>query len=312
MAQKSGPPPIVFILLFLILAGGGVYWLWFRPKTAGGPVMPNGNPAATLPNAPSPPPNGGGALPNSAFPPPTTVPAGTIVRIDGSTSMVTINQHLKQGFERQFPGTRVATNAVGTAQGLQALAAGQIDLAAASRPLSPPEQSQGLVAVPITVDAIALVVGVNNPFTGSLTPEQVEGIFTGKIINWSQVGGPNAIIRVINRPAVSGTHQAFQEMVLRGQAFGTTPNITTLPRDATTPMLQALGVDGIGYATYDQVATQRTVRSVPINGVTPDSPSYAYQRTLYYVYKNPASPAVQAFLGYTLSPQGQQVMITGG
>ncbi len=309
MAQKSGPPPIVFILLFLILAGGGVYWFLFRQQPAGGPVVPNGSPAATFPNATSPPPpNGEGGLPNSNFPPPATVPAGTIVRIDGSTSMVMINQHLKQGFQRQFPGTTVATNAIGTDQGLQALAAGQIDLAAASRPLTPQEQSQGLVAVPITVDAIAVVIGVNNPFTRSLTPEQVEGIFTGKIINWSQVGGPNAIIRVINRPAVSGTHQAFQEMVLRGQPFGTTPNIATLPRDATTPMLQALGVDGIGYATYDQVATQRTVRSVPINGVTPDSPSYLYQRTLYYVYKNPASPAVQAFLGYTLSPQGQQAM----
>lgn len=312
MAQKSGPPPIVFILLFLILVGGGVYWFLFRSKPTGGPVMPNGNPAATLPTAPTPPPDGGGTLAHSPFPLPTVVPAGTTVRIDGSTSMVMINQNLKQGFERQFPGTRVTTNAVGTAQGLQALAAGQIDLAAASRPLSSQEQSQGLVAVPITVDAIALVVGVNNPFTGSLTPEQVEGIFTGRITNWSQVGGPNAMIRVINRPAISGTHQAFQEMVLRGQAFGTTPNITTLSRDATTPMLQALGVDGIGYATYDQVATQRTVRSLPINGVTPDSPNYPYQRTLYYVYKNPASPAVQAFLGYTLSPQGQQVMFTGG
>jgi len=226
--------------------------------------------------------------------------------------MVGITQNLKQGFERQFPGTRVESNARGTSEGLQMLAAGQVDLAGASRPLSPQEQSQGLVTVPVTVDAITLVVGVNNPFTGSLTPEQVEGIFTGRIINWSQVGGPNAVIRVINRPAISGTHQAFKEMVLRGQEFGTTPNITTLPRDATTPMLQALGVDGIGYATYNQIATQRTVRPVPINGVTPDSPAYAYQRTLYYVYKNPASPAVQAFLGFTLSPQGQQVMITGG
>ncbi|WP_448564276.1 phosphate ABC transporter substrate-binding protein [Trichothermofontia sp.] len=310
MAQRSGPPPIVFILLFLLLAGGGAYWFLFRQKPAGMPGLTNGG---TMPNLPPiTPAPGGGSVSNSAFPPPTTVPSGTTVRIDGSTSMVTINQNLKQGFERQFPGTHVITNAAGTSIGLQALAAGQVDLAAASRPLNPQEQSQGLVAVPITVDAIALVVGVNNPFQGSLTPEQVEGIFTGKLTNWSQVGGPNTPIRVINRPAVSGTHQAFQEMVLRGQNFGTTPNITTLPRDATTPMLQALGVDGIGYATYAQVANQRTVRPVPISGVTPDSPSYPYQRTLYYVYKNPTSPAVQAFLGYALSPQGQQMMIMGG
>lgn len=312
MAQRSGPPPIVFILLFLILAGGGVYWFLFRQKPGAMPTAPNGGNPATLVPPVSPVPGGGNASNMIAFPPPTTVPAGTTVRIDGSTSMVTINQNLKQGFESQFPGTRVITNAKGTNNGLQALAAGQIDIAAASRALNPQEQTQGLTAVPITVDAIALVIGMNNPFQGSLTSEQVEGIFTGKITNWSQVGGPNAMIRVINRPPVSGTHQAFKEMVLNGQEFGTTPNIATLPRDATTPMLQALGVDGIGYATYAQIATQRTVRPVPVNGVTPDSPSYPYQRTLYYVYKNPASPAVQAFLGYTLSPQGQQMMIMGG
>ncbi|UZQ53580.1 extracellular solute-binding protein [Trichothermofontia sichuanensis B231] len=310
MAQRSGPPPIVFILLFLILAGGGGYWFLFRQKPGAMPTTPNSGNSATVAPPVSPVPGSGNA--SNIFPPPTTVPAGTTVRIDGSTSMVTTNQNLKQGFESQFPGTRVITNAKGTNNGLQALAAGQIDIAAASRALNPQEQTQGLTAVPITVDAIALVIGVNNPFQGSLTSEQVQGIFTGKITNWSQVGGPNTMIRVINRPPVSGTHQAFKEMVLNGQEFGTTPNIATLPRDATTPMLQALGVDGIGYATYAQIATQRTVRPVPVNGVTPDSPSYPYQRTLYYVYKNPASPAVQAFLGYALSPQGQQIMIMGG
>ncbi|MBW4494131.1 MAG: phosphate ABC transporter substrate-binding protein [Oscillatoria princeps RMCB-10] len=310
MAKSSGPPPIVFILLFLLLAGGGYWWFFMRKDSQ----------QATLPssstNAPGTPP--GAPLPSSSpiaaapFPPPTSVPAGTNLRIDGSTSMVTINVNLKNGFQRQFPGTIVTANTNGTDKGIQALLVGSVDIAAISRPLTSQELSSGLVAVPVALDAIAVVVGANNPWKGGLSSGQIEDIFEGKIADWSGVGGSAGQIRVINRPAVSGTHQTFKELVLGGGNFGTTPNITTLPNDETTGLLRELKTDGIGYATYTQVAKQQTVRVVPVNGITPDSPTYPFRRALYYVYKNPASPAVQAFLGYTASPQGQQAMLSGG
>ncbi|MCC5598867.1 phosphate ABC transporter substrate-binding protein [Nostoc favosum] len=290
MSQKSAPPPIVFILIFLALIGGGYWFFVVRP----GNVTPPVNTASAG---------------NSTFLPPSSVPSGTTVRIDGSTSMVTINQNLKRAFERQFPGTNVVTSANGSQNGIADLVAGRVDIAAVSRSLTAQEQSQGLMAVSVTKDAIALVVGKANPFNQGLTSTQVADIFQGKINNWSAVGGNSGTIRVINRPAISGTHQAFQEIVLKGANFGTTSNIATLPRDATTPLLQALGTDGIGYATFAQVANQQTVRFIPIDGLTPDVSGYPYQRQLFYVYKNPASPGVQAFLGYATSPQGQQAMI---
>ena len=71
-----------------------------------------------------------------------------------------------------------------------------------------------------------------------------------------------------------------------------------------------MGIDGIGYATYAQVANQRTVRTVAVDGLTPEAANYPYQRTLAYVYQEPASPQVQAFLGYLASPQGKQAILT--
>jgi phosphate transport system substrate-binding protein len=310
MAKSSGPPPIVFILIFLLLAGGGYWWFFMRKDSQQATLPPSStNAPGTPPGAPVP---GGSTTAAAPFPPPTSVPAGTTVRIDGSTSMVTINLNLKNGFQRQFPGTTVTTSANGTDKGIQALLVGTVDIAAISRPLTPQEQSQGLVAVPVAQDAIAVVVGANNPWKGGLNSGQVEDIFEGDIADWSAVGGSAGQIRVINRPAVSGTHQTFKELVLGGGNFGTTPNITTLPNDETTGLLRELGTNGIGYATYTQVARQQTVRVVPINNTTPDSPTYPLKRALYYIYKNPASPAVQAFLGYTTSPQGQQAMLSGG
>jgi phosphate transport system substrate-binding protein len=293
MSQKSGPPPIVFILLFLGLLGGGYWWFFMR--------NPASNPIAS----------GGDTTTTEAFSLPTTVASGTTVKIDGSTSMVTINQSLKNGFEKQFPGTKVEAIGNGTDRGIQDLLTGKIDISAASRPLTAQEQSQGLKAVTVTQDAIAVIVSKANPFNRGLTSSQIADIFEGKINNWSAVGGSSATIRVINRPAISGTHQTFKELVLKGANFGTTPNITTLPQDATTPLIQALKKDGIGYATFDQVANQQTVRVVAIEGLTPEAASYPYKRSLYYVYKDPANVGVQAFLGYATSPQGQQALISG-
>ncbi|RMG10233.1 MAG: phosphate ABC transporter substrate-binding protein [Cyanobacteria bacterium J055] len=304
---RSGPPPIFYILLFLLLAGGGYWWFFLRKPAAVTPTA--GTSDAT---APVPVPDGNPPTATNPFPPPTNVPSGTTVRIDGSTSMVTINQNLKNTFEAQFPGTRVATEAKGSETGIAAIQSGSADLAAISRPLTPQEQNAGLVAVPVTNDAIALVVGVGNPFGQGLTQEQVVGIFQGQITNWSQIGGPDKPIRVLNRPVVSGTHHAFRELVLKGSDFGTTPNITTLERDATTPMLQSLGDDGIGYATASQIRNQTTVRMVAIDGLTPAAANYPYRRGLYYDYKNPPNPAVSAFLGFVGSPSGQTAIANAG
>jgi phosphate transport system substrate-binding protein len=295
----------VFILLFLALLGGGAYWFFFRkaktatvaPQSQAQNVQPNTN-QAVPPTAPA------------NFAPLPSVPAGTTVNLDGSTSMVLINEALKAGFQQQYSGTTVNTNATGSDNGIQALLTGSADLAASSRALTAQEQSQGLVAIPVATDAIALVVGQNNPFQRGISAAQVAQIFTGQVDNWATFGGPTAPIRVINRPPVSGTAQAFQPMALGGQPFGTTPNITTLDRDATTPMLQQLGNDGIGYATFEQVVDQQTVRVVPIDGLTPEAPTYPFKRSLYYVYRDANNPAVQAFLGYALSPQGQQAIAT--
>ncbi|MDB9307156.1 phosphate ABC transporter substrate-binding protein [Aphanizomenon sp. CS-733/32] len=296
MSQRSGPPPIVFILLFLGLLGGGYWWFFMR-----NPAPPS---ITTQPSKTTTPTS-------AAFPLPTTVASGTTVKIDGSTSMVTINQNLRKGFEKQFPGAKVEAVGNGTDKGIEDLLAGKVDIAAASRPLTAQEQDQGLKPVIITQDAIALIVGKANPFNRGLTSSQIADIFQGKINNWSAVGGPSATIRVINRPAISGTHQTFQELVLKKAEFGKTPNITTLQRDATTPLIQALGTDGIGYATFAQVANQTKARVLSVDGLTPDAGNYPYQRSLYYVYKDPASAGVQAFLGYATSPQGQQALTLG-
>ncbi|MBE9129023.1 MULTISPECIES: phosphate ABC transporter substrate-binding protein [unclassified Coleofasciculus] len=306
MSQKNETTVLVLALLITLgVVGVGVWWLTRKSGFNLGILTGGGNN-----NLPNPSQTVQPTETSSTFPPPQTVPSGTTVSIEGSTSMVQINQALKNSFEQQFPGTMVNGQAGGTDLGIQSVLAGNADIAAISRPLTSQEQSQGLVAVPVMRDAIAIVVGDQNPFRTGLTQAEVVGIFQGQITDWSGVGGQPGMIRVINRPAFSGTHQAFRELVLGGQNFGATPNIVTMQQDVTTPILRELGTDGISYATYAQVKNQRTVRTVAVDGLTAEAPNYPYQRQLYYVYKQPASPQVQAFLGYVNSPQGQQAIQT--
>jgi phosphate transport system substrate-binding protein len=298
MSKSPNLSSIGSILLTVGLLVGG--WFWFFVMNPSKENVANQSPATG-----SVEPELDGQ--NTAFEN-APIPPATQVRIDGATSMVTINKNIKTAFEQKFPGTRVIAQSRGSEQGLKALQAGEIDLAAVSRSLTPQEKATGLGSVTVSVDPIAVVVGINSVAPNDLTAEQVREIFNGSISLWGQVSSKTGQIRIINRPATSGTRQVFQDLVLKGSPFGTTPNFITLPRDATTPLLQALATDGIGYATYSQVAAQRTVRVLSVDGKSPSESGYPYPRSLLYVYKTPPSPTVKAFLGYAVSPEGKQAI----
>ena len=309
MSQKNEAVILIGALAITgaISAGGG-WWIWNRFQGGGTPNPPVTTTKAIGDTEKLPPPNQ--PQTSNTFTEPRQVAAGTTIKIDGSTSMVNINEALKAKFQQTYPGTVVQTDAQGSDRGIVNLILGKVDLSASSRPLTPQEQSQGLAVVPIANDAIAVIVGVANPFQQSLSLQKLRGIFAGQNNNWSQVGGSILPIKVINRPSESVTRQIFQSLVLQGEAFGQGNNFQTLNRDATTPIIKALGKDGISYATYVQVEKQQTARILPIEGALPTDQNYPIRRQLYYVYKTPPSPQVEAFLGFATSPKGQLAIAT--
>ncbi len=247
-------------------------------------------------------------VPNS-FPFPTSVPSGTTVRVDGSTSMVKVNEALKQRFEQQFSGTNVELNAQGSDAALKALIDGKIDLAAIGRPLTQAEKAQGLVQVPLSRQKIAIIVSPSNPFQGDIAFEQFARIFRGEITDWSQLKGSPGAIQLVDRPDYSDTRQAFPSYkVFQNAPFRTGSNVTQVSQDSTEDVIKQLGNNGIGYAIADQVMGRSDVRIIPMHKVFPDNPKYPFSQSLTYVYKAPASPAVQPFVGYATAPSNQQVI----
>ncbi|MFN3927693.1 MAG: phosphate ABC transporter substrate-binding protein [Pseudanabaenaceae cyanobacterium] len=248
----------------------------------------------------------------------------SVIAIDGSVTMAGIIRELRTAYRLQNPNVPVTYGIPdgrpgGSNKGMQNLMAGRINLAATSRGLSPEEAQAGIQLVMIAKDALAIAVGLDNPFQGSLTEDQVRGIFTGKITNWSQVGGPNLPIKVINRAKDSGTRDVFREVALKDEDFAPDgPNFITLERDETTPMLRALGKNGIGYSTLAQIQGQRTVRILKINGISPadtakvKSGEYPLSRGLYLALPKQTSPVVKEFVDFALSPAGQMAIKRAG
>jgi phosphate transport system substrate-binding protein len=249
------------------------------------------------------------SAPSSSFPLPTSVSRGTTVRIDGSSSMDTINEALKQRFEQQFPDTKIEINRRGSDAAIQALVNGEIDLAAIGRPLTQQEKAQGLIQVPVGRQKIAIVVRADNPFKKSLTFDQFARIFRGEIKNWSEVGGAPEPIVVIDRPNGSDTRRAFQSYkVFQTAPFEVGANSKEIGGSSTAEAIQKLGKNGITYAIANQVLGRKDVRVIPMHNVSPANPKYPFSQPLSYIYKQPPSPAVQQFLGYATDLSNRQIV----
>jgi phosphate transport system substrate-binding protein len=246
----------------------------------------------------------------STFDVPQSVPKGTKVQIDGSQSMMAIDKILKQGFEKQFPNTEVNVKYGGTDGALESLREGTIDVAAIGRPLSAEEKAQGLKALPLKRHKIAILVGADNPFKGSINIKQFAKIFRGEITDWSELGGAPAPIKVIDQPETNETRQAFQNYpIFKNSPFKTGANTVQVSKDDIQEAIDKLGKDGITYVLANRVSEFPGARILRMHQTTPDDPKYPFSQALYYVYNsNKPSEAAKAFLGYATQPDTQQAL----
>ncbi|MBD2105794.1 substrate-binding domain-containing protein [Nodosilinea sp. FACHB-13] len=235
-----------------------------------------------------------------------SVPPGTTLSIEGSPSMVEINESLGEGFEARYPNTDVVASTSGDDQALQALRSGDVDLAALGRSLSDDEEDPSLTSIPVAREKIAIIVGRDNPFRGDLTFDEFAAIFRGEITNWSQLGGPNVPLRFVDRPVESSTRLALADYeIFQTQPFETGDNAVQIDEDDTAAVVRELGNDGISYAIASEVLRQDAVRPVSLDGTLPDDPRYPYSQPRNYIYQGTPSLPVEAFLGFATNDEGQ-------
>ncbi len=231
------------------------------------------------------------------------------ITASGSTALAPLAQAVAADYQKQCSGATITVNLGGSKTGLSAVEGGNVQIGN-SDIFRLPTQTD---LVDHQVAVVVFVMVVNPQITGitNLTTTQLQGIYSGTITNWKQVGGPDMKIVVVSRPASSGTRATFQQYILGGPEKITGPS--SLVSDSTgtvaTEVKQTAGA--IGYITLGS-ARSLGLTPLSIDGNSPTSTSLVESNTykfwnIEHMYtKGPASGLTQAFIDYMFSSTAKQ------
>ena len=239
--------------------------------------------------------------------------SGTVA-LNGSTSMEKLVNGLKEGIVETYPNLQLEPQFTGSSAGVEAVTNGTADIGDVSRALTDEEKAGGLVENIVALDGIAVVTDTANTAT-NLTTQQLKDIYTGKITNWSEVGGADQNIVVIGRESGSGTRDAFEEILdIADQCqLAQTLNET----GAVAAAVQSTP-GAIGYISLD--ALNDKVKALQLDGVAPSEETvkdgtYTLQRPFVMATKgeiSEQSAQVQAVFEFINSDAGQEVISSVG
>lgn len=236
------------------------------------------------------------------------------VSMSGSTSMEKLANAVAESFMMKYPGVTVTAEFTGSGAGIEAVSAGTCDIGNSSRSLKEEELANGVVENIVAIDGIAVVVDPANTAIG-LNKEQLIGIYTGEIKNWSEVGGNDAPIVVVGREAGSGTRGAFEEILKIEDACAYANELDStgavMAKVASTP-------GAIGYVSLDVI--NDTVIALPLEGVEATAENikagnYFLSRPFVMATKGEIaeqSEAVQALFAYLQSDEGKELIQSVG
>lgn len=233
----------------------------------------------------------------------------TEVIVTGSTTLLPISEVSGEMYGELHEGTSVLVSGMGSSAGIESVTKGSSDIGTSSRELKDAELELGLTDTPVAYDAIAVIVNPDNP-VDSLTTMQVRAIFAGVITNWSEVGGPDLEIGLVNRDEASGTREAFSKIIMDDAHFDR--GAVVLPGTGQVRAVVAEVEGAIGYISLGFVTDE--VKAVAIDGVAPSEESvvsgdYPVQRVLHFFTKGEVSDATAGYIEYVLSPDVQDVIV---
>lgn len=245
------------------------------------------------------------------------------VTVKGSDTMVILSQKWAEAYMKKNPGTSIQVTGGGSGVGLAALINGSTDVANSSRPIKTSEiqklkakyNSTG-IEIPCAKDGLSIYLNKANPLS-SLTLKQIGLIFSGKIKNWKEVGGPDASIKLYGRESSSGTFGFFQDNVVKTDF---SPACQTLP--GTAAIVNAVKKDkfsiGYGGAAYAEGVKDCAVKKDDKSkGVLPSEATiknntYPISRYLYMYLKGKPTGDTKAFIDWILSKEGQSLIADVG
>jgi phosphate transport system substrate-binding protein len=253
-------------------------------------------------------------------------PGKNVVQIKGSDTMVNVGQAWAEKYMEVNPQDFISVTGGGSGTGLSALISGTCDIAMSSRNIKAKEielaGKKGIkpFEIKVALDGLAVVVNPKNPVS-KLTTAQLAGIFTGKITNWKQVGGPDSKIVILSREVNSGTHVYFKEHILRRNDPNSTEEFagsalmlssSQAIADEVAGNSDAIGYYGMGYISNKQKAIS-IAKDPNSEFVSPTienviSGKYPISRPLLLYTNGQPLGLVKKFVDFALSKEGQEIV----
>lgn len=240
------------------------------------------------------------------------------IRMEGSTTVLPIAQLTAEEFMNIHPDVTISVQGGGSGVGIASLIDGTCDIANASRAMKDAEiktaVSKGIdpVAHLVAMDGIAMIVHPTNKIV-NLTRAEIKKIYTGKISNWKELGGPDQKIVVLSRDVASGTYEAFNKLALDGEkvrrdALLNASNKAIAAAVEKTP--GAIGYVGIGYITPQVKALTVDGKECTRQNVL--TKTYPLARPLFMYTNGKPTGALKNYLDFVLSKEGQKLVSEAG
>lgn len=237
-------------------------------------------------------------------------PSGSLVIAGNGPEMPMIEQ-LARTFEKANPRAYLDILWDDNSKPIEMVRSGQAHIAVTGK------EEPGLNATQIGWDGIAVMVNLSN-HTKEVTAQQVADIFSGKVRSWSDLGGPETRILLIDRPRNRNIRDAFEQFL--GIA-GKIPDSAKVigPDDkvvktvaGTLPPLSAVTYLSLGQALA-AVTTGVAVRLLPLDKVEPEEPTvkdgrYKLRRPVLLLTRKESNPTTDAFLAFVLSKEAQTII----
>ena len=231
-----------------------------------------------------------------------------IVRISGGTAHIPVMREAAARIMKFNPDIRITIAGGGSGAGIRQAGAGLVDIGNSGRRATDDEISRyDLRVFELAVDGVAVIVNPRNP-VGALSSPQLQGIYSGRIRNWSELGGDDKPITIYTRDNSSGTRAVFWEKAL-GKSKITEKAHFTVSNGA---MKAAVSQDpnGVGYVSAGHV--DQSVKAVSFEGVDPlpeniRDGEYRISRKLYANTRGEPGGLARKFIEYLLGGEGQAI-----
>ncbi len=231
-----------------------------------------------------------------------TLTAGEI-KYEGSS---TVGKFITDASQVYSDASFKITTASESSGGEKCAARGSCDIGGVARDVGQTFVDKGVQVTLIGKDAIAAIVNADNPVT-ELSSAQLKGIFTGKIKNWSEVGGADQAISAYIVKKGSATRKVFGKTVLQGDDYAGAKVITP---DAKIVPTVARDTGAIGQISFAFLSDAKGVKHLNVDGqqATVENSNYPITRPLHLTTKGAPKGDAAAFIDWTLSPAGQAII----